>query len=147
MAARHSTAQRPRVRFKAAKDFPGYFVGSDGSVWSTWRRYYRKGAGRIGVAYRADGPWVRIKLRPTREGGYLDVELRRDRRSVHVLVHRLILIAFRGPPPTPYHECAHWDGSPSNNRLDNLRWATKSENQTDRWRHGTRLLGPRRHRA
>jgi hypothetical protein len=63
---------------------------------------------------------------------------------VHCLVHRLVLLAFRGEPPTPHHECAHWNGDPSDNSIGNLRWATKVENHADRWRHGTRKINRRR---
>jgi hypothetical protein len=34
-------------------------------------------------------------------------------------------------------EACHNDGNPSNNRLTNLRWDTRSENQRDRVRHGS----------
>lgn len=48
---------------------------------------------------------------------------------------RIVLIATIGPRPTPGHECCHWDGDPTNNRLDNLRWGTPEENQADSKRH------------
>lgn len=57
-------------------------------------------------------------------------------RRIKRLVHRLVCFAFLGPPPTPHHEAAHWDGDPSNNNLTNLRWATKTENGEDASRHG-----------
>lgn len=50
-------------------------------------------------------------------------------------VHRLVLEAFVGPCPEGMEGC-HSDGDPSNARLPNLRWDTKSENQFDRIRHG-----------
>ena len=50
---------------------------------------------------------------------------------------RLVLTAFVGPPPTDKHEAAHWDGNPDNNKLSNLRWATGTENNLDKHRHGT----------
>jgi hypothetical protein len=37
--------------------------------------------------------------------------------------------------------CCHNDGDPTNNRLDNLRWATFRENEHDKLRHGTWLMG------
>lgn len=52
-----------------------------------------------------------------------------------VLVHRLVLEAFVGPCPDG-QECCHWDDDPTNNRLENLRWATRSENMRDRTRNG-----------
>lgn len=62
------------------------------------------------------------------------------------LVHRLVLEAFVGPCP-PRHEGAHYDGDPSNNRLDNLRWAMSKENSAYQFRHGTMQHGSRNGRA
>ena len=50
--------------------------------------------------------------------------------------HRLVLLAFRGPAPEQ-HEGCHEDGDSLNNRLDNLRWDTRSGNVQDSIRHGT----------
>jgi hypothetical protein len=52
-------------------------------------------------------------------------------------VHRLVCEHFHGPQPSPDHEVAHYDRNTKNNHYSNLRWATKSENQRDRHRHGT----------
>lgn len=57
-------------------------------------------------------------------------------RGASRLVHRLVLDAFVGPKP-PGHEGCHGDGNPANNRLDNLRWGTRSDNVQDAVRHGT----------
>lgn len=50
--------------------------------------------------------------------------------------HRLVLLAFVGPAPKGQEGC-HADGNPLNNRLDNLRWDTRSGNVQDSIRHGT----------
>jgi hypothetical protein len=62
---------------------------------------------------------------------------KRFRRSVHSLVCE----AFHGPKPTKEHEVAHFDGDKINNRVENLRWATRSENHADKKMHGTRQCG------
>lgn len=56
-------------------------------------------------------------------------------------VHRLVLMAFVGPPPTHRHQCAHGDGDPANNAVENLRWATCAENHADKLGHGTHNRG------
>jgi len=44
-------------------------------------------------------------------------------------VHRLVCAAHCGPPPTPAHsQVHHLDGNPSDNRPENLAWATPSDN-------------------
>jgi hypothetical protein len=49
-----------------------------------------------------------------------------------LLVHRLVLQAFDGDPPTPAHtDVRHLDGSKTNNALPNLAWGTRSENMLD----------------
>lgn len=58
-------------------------------------------------------------------------------------VHRLVLLAFVGPAPTPLHEGAHRNGDHLDNRLVNLSWLTKAENEADRVTHGTVLKGER----
>ena len=50
------------------------------------------------------------------------VKLSRDGLVRCVLVHRLVALAFIGPPPSRLHRCAHKDGITVNNRLDNLEW-------------------------
>lgn len=42
-------------------------------------------------------------------------------------------------------ECCHRPGGPSDNRLENLRWDTRSENARDIVRHGNHHLANRTH--
>lgn len=57
-------------------------------------------------------------------------------------VHQLVCRAFNGPPPTPLHEVAHGNGDKRDNRADNLRWATHTENQADMREYGTYVPPP-----
>lgn len=75
-----------------------------------------------------------LKGRPQRSG-HLSVPLTAGGVTRNALVHRLVLIAFVGPPPAGMH-ALHSDGNPGNNRLANLRWGTPSENSLDAVRHG-----------
>ena len=59
----------------------------------------------------------------------------RDKRAT-CKIHRLVLEAFAGPRQAGM-ECRHLDGNPLNNRLENLCWGTKLENEADKVRHGT----------
>lgn len=75
-----------------------------------------------------------LKGRP-QKSGHLSVQLVSCGIARNALVHRLVLLAFIGPPPTGMH-ALHRDGDPANNRLSNLRWGTPSENSLDAVRHG-----------
>ena len=69
----------------------------------------------------------------TTSNGYLVVFI--DKRAKRI--HRLVLETFVGPCP-PGKECRHLDSDRCNNRLDNLRWGTRSENAQDRLQTGYR---------
>ena len=67
--------------------------------------------------------------------GYVVVNiLQGGSRRPHA-VHRLVLLAFVGPPPSPRHQAAHNDGNRANNNVFNLSWLTPAENGRDRRRH------------
>lgn len=74
------------------------------------------------------------------QAGYRCVWLYRDGCVKNQLVSRAVLTAFKGAPPSPKHQAAHWDRNLLNNALKNLRWATPSENDKDKDRHGTRTI-------
>jgi len=80
-------------------------------------------------------------MRPDHPKGYARVPLALNGEARKHLVSRLMLTAFVGPPPTPDHEAAHNDGNPRNGVLENLRWATPTENASDKERHGTSPKG------
>lgn len=69
--------------------------------------------------------------------GYLTVNLG---RGVIRRVHLLVCTAFHGQRPEG-HEAAHGNGVQTDNRADNLRWATPLENIADQLAHGTRRRG------
>lgn len=98
--------------------FPGYWVGSDGSLWSS--RYGKRGASekrRLTIFRRAEGNrYCTVNLRAERNG-----------KSRPLYVHRLVLLAFVGPAPESA-EADHIDADTSNNAVSNLRWVTKAEN-------------------
>jgi len=62
---------------------------------------------------------------------YLIVDLCSADHKKHIhKVHRLVLEAFVGPRPEGYVAC-HGNDDPTDNRLDNLRWDTRSANTYD----------------
>ena len=87
----------------------------------------------------------RLTGRPLKQAlsstGYAQVSLCRDAKARSVRVNRIICAAFHGPAPAPDYHAAHNDGDRLNNRADNLRWVLGVENEADKRRHGTALIG------
>lgn len=111
------------VQYRDAPGFPGYRVGSDGSVWNSWINCR---SGR-----RRTERWKRLKL-AVNDNGYLSVNLTPPGRPYRtVRVHRLVLEAFVGPCPEGM-ECRHYpDQNKQNNNLENLSWGTRDRNVAD----------------
>ena len=63
-----------------------------------------------------------------------DAEVEGKQRILHILVHTAVLETFVGPKPKGL-VCRHLDGNSENNRLDNLKWGTPSENGLDCVKH------------
>ena len=60
-------------------------------------------------------------------GGYRRVNIERQMW----LIHRIVMLAFRGPPKCDEKwQVHHVDGNPGNNCLDNLEYVTASQNMT-----------------
>lgn len=64
-----------------------------------------------------------------KDNGYPTVDLYKDNKSMKVTVHRLLAEAFI-PNPENKPCIDHKDGNRQNNSLNNLRWATYSENNS-----------------
>ena len=97
--------------WKLVPEYEGKYEVSDQGRVRSFQRYPQ---GRI--------------LRPGRmPGGHLSVALGRGNSQC---VHKLVLLTFVGAAPDK-HECFHINGIPNDNRLANLRWGTRSENNID----------------
>jgi hypothetical protein len=108
--------------WKVIPGYDNYEVSDDGRV----RRQETK---------REIRPWSR----PPR--GYPTVRLG---HSGSISIHRLVLEAFVGPCPAR-HECLHRNDDPTDNRLENLSWGTRSANILDRVRNGTHAMANKTH--
>ena len=64
-----------------------------------------------------------------RRSGHLEVKLGHN-PAKHYRVHRLVAAAFLGPCPSGQEVC-HNDNDPTNNRVTNLRYDTRSMNRID----------------
>lgn len=150
LATPHILEMRDMVDFTDTQNPPARNPLTDEEGPEEWRpvvgyetHYEVSSHGRVRRIAAAMGatPGKIIRGVPMGKYGHLALNLCRDRRPKTFLVHRLVCRAFHGPPPTPEHEVAHWDGVSTHNHEGNLRWATSTGNKADMLRHGTRQRG------
>ena len=117
------------TEWKNLPDWPMYEISDDGQVRRTVQ-------GR-------NWPAGKIKTPQRMPNGYLQVHLYSGGRCYSRGIHRLLCLAFYGPPPSAEHEAAHRNGARQDNRINNLRWVTKIKNAEDRDDHGRTARGER----
>lgn len=131
-----SEVETPTVEYRDIPGFPGYRVGSDGSVWSCLT-HGRKRLRKLSDHWHKLTPFVR-------KSGYCTVLLHNTEKAVTRYVHRLVLTAFVGLPPYDDSECRHFpDSTRTNNRLNNLSWGTQADNEADKVVHASHSRGER----
>lgn len=86
--------------------------------------------GRVRSLDRVDsiGRLRRGRVLSPSKGKYLRVRLGSGGQCADLSVHRLVLTAYIGVPPSADHVAMHLDDDPWNNNLSNLSWGTGSEN-------------------
>lgn len=121
----------PGVEYRDVVGFPGYRVGSDGSLWTC--RNTRQSM---------SGAWKQMKCSAWCSG-YVMASMRLNNRSYRKLLHNVVLEAFIGPRPDGMQGCHDPDHNRANNALNNLRWGTPESNYRDRDRQGRTARGSR----
>ena len=66
-------------------------------------------------------------VKPTKDRGYLKINLSVNGKRYLKYIHRLVAEAFI-PNPNNYKEVNHIDSNPSNNCVDNLEWCNRKYN-------------------
>ena len=105
--------------------FSDYSITDDGRIWSVPRK--------TRAGNRLKGKWLKPRVG---SNGYVYVDLTDAGQVTRKLIHRLVLETFVGPCPEGMEAC-HGNGVRDDNRLDNLRWDTRSNNHLDAVHHGT----------
>lgn len=124
----------PRERWKKVVGAEGRYEVSDrGRVRSVSHRVLcSHGAHRI-------SPGKLLSPGRMNRFGHVTVHLGRKPGQGSKCVHALVLEAFVGPRPKGFDAC-HKNGNGGDNRLCNLRWASRSENNRDITKHNRRKL-------
>jgi hypothetical protein len=142
-----------RLHFCSHPKLGGSEVGivGEGALMEVWRdipgiEYQASDLGRVRRSPFARRQPGRV-LTPKLGHGYLSVAVQGGGRTTWHNLHRLVCMAFHGPPPTPKHHACHRDGSRDQNRPDNLLWGTPAENNAHKRLHGTHQVGGRHPRA
>jgi hypothetical protein len=120
------------VEIRNVDAYPGYAVGSDGSVWSCMA---------IGWSGRVIGAWRQLEPHVEARSGYVSVTISARanggiKRKL-VRVHQLVCTAFHGNRPEGMEVCHFPDRTRTNNSAANLRWGTRRDNSGDAIIHGT----------
>lgn len=127
-----------RERWRAIPGYEGRYDASDHGRIRSWLK--------SGPQTGARRPQPLVLTPGIETQGREQVILRISGDKYPMLVHRLILLTFVGPPPSGF-ECGHLNGKPRDNRLLNLQWVSRAENCAHKWRHGTVCAGMRNSRS
>lgn len=122
-------------RWSSIRGFEGFYeISTLGRVKSLAR-----------VVQKSNGAMMRIKeriMKPrSQKSGHLLIWLCRNGQSQARNVHRLVADAFLSPCPEGM-ECCHNNGIASDNRLENLRWDTRSKNIKQSYEDGRTVKVP-----
>ena len=110
--------------WKDVKNYEGYYiVSSMGKVKSLDRIVL----GKNGASYFRSG---KLKSSVTNKWGYLQVLLSKNNKQKLCLIHRLVAEVFIPNPENKPH-IDHINTDKKDNRVENLRWATRSENMNN----------------
>lgn len=75
------------------------------------------------------------------KNGYFFVSLWKNNKEYPAYIHRLLMITFKPKKGMRKLDVAHLNGQRDDNRMVNLTWATRKENEAHKRLHGKLLRG------
>lgn len=105
------------------------------------------GQGGQGSVYRREGRYRYLKCSPNPVTGYPAVSMTTDGVKDQMFVHRVVCELFVGACPGDIYTVDHLNGIRHDNRADNLRWATHSEQRDTARILGTLNAGDRHYKS
>lgn len=124
-------------QWKPVVGFEGYYEVSDQGRVRSVDRIVERSHGR---RYLIKGRILATSI--NQQTGRRIIRLSRTGMRKTTTIYPLVLEAFVGARP-PGADACHNDGNPLNDRLDNLRWDTRSGNMRDTLQHGTHYWASR----
>ncbi len=118
------------------RDIPGYegaYQASSRGRIRSLPRFVPVYDGIHEITYSRPVPGKILQQAVCDKAGHVSVHLGKHCRGIPV--HQLVMLAFYGAPP-PGMEVMHLNGNPKDNRMENLRYGTHSENMIDMYRTG-----------
>ena len=107
-------------KWKVIENFENYEINNKGIIRNIHTQKFRK-------QYK-------------QKNGYLYITLNKNGKNFCIRVHRLVAKAFI-ENPNNLHDVDHIDGNRSNNKCENLRFATSSQNKTNTNMQSNNKLG------
>ncbi|MEK6880973.1 MAG: HNH endonuclease signature motif containing protein [Nanoarchaeota archaeon] len=123
------------IQIRPILNFPDYFAGSDGYIYS------RKSRSKI-----KKETFKKLKCGMTGANYYM-VVLCKDNKHYSKDVHKLICESFHGPRTSKNFTVSHINSNNLDNRVENLCWETYQDNFKRTLNHGTDDCGVRNSRA
>lgn len=118
--------------------YENYEVSNMGRVRST--QHFRRKISRVGKEHLAQYQGKILKTFKNQKG-YESVRLSiyGDGTSLTQTVHKLVMLSFKGPRPEGY-QINHINGIKTDNKLENLEWATQSGNMKHAYKLGLKSM-------
>lgn len=133
LRSQRDAATYKNTQWRPIPGFPGYEASRCGKI------------ARVSPA--KTHPVPRILKTQINESGYARCKILQNNKKTCKLLHRLVLLAWKGPPPKDKLLGCHNDGNPKNNAIENLRWDDCAGNFADKVKHGTDHSADRNGRA